>query len=1111
MSGSTISGTINDGNSGVLIGTGYDASPLTVLSTGVIRSSGVYAVEGLNPGITLLNYGSIEALSGTGVSFTSGGVVHNLGTGALIEGTVGIESRNARTLDVVNQGTVLGLPGTYSAGILITSTNASGSAYVFNEGTSALIHGGEAGIAITLPGTVINQGTVSAGDGTATAGGIELLGGGSVTNQGAQGLVTGYVGVGLGTKLAYTTNYGTISGVYAGVDFFGPTSGGTVSNLGSASLIQGSFGVYFRAQYSAGPKYSLDSVYNAGRIVGGASTTLGFGVDVQGGVTLTNASSGLISGGSVGVYATAASQLSNEGSIEGGTYGVKLAAGGTLNNLGTGAVISSSNGIAVTSVVGSLHGSIDITNEGTIKAFSGSGAHPAQYYALSASVYMYGGTLVNSGTAALISGGLGVLVYNRTAYVANSGTITGVFGGVGINKGGGTIANLGAHALIEGGYLGIGGGIEGVRTNGTLTTVYNQGSIIATGVDTLTGGSFAFGVDADYGLVLTNAASGFISSEIDGVYDGLGLALVSNAGTIEGGVFGLYLTQLGTYDNSATITNTAGGLISGGSIGILAGEQTSAQYNISTIRNSGTVAGGTTGIKISKGGYVGNLTAGATITGGAYGVIIYDGGNVTNQGTINGTLDGGVVMRGPATVINSGSAAVISGGQYGVKLVAGGNLFDSGTISSQNVAIESYYGAVQLTFAPGAVIHGSVATDTRYSAVMELAAGSTHGVLDMGGSFSGIGTIDFDAGANWVLGGTAAELANGQFINGFTLGDGLILDGFTATSSMSSGEDLTLSNGVSEYIIDFNASVLGHQFVFTDVAQGTEITICHLRGTKIAVPDGEAAIEDLRIGDLVRTRFSGTQRIKWIGEQRYNSLFLTQDMLPVCISASALAEGVPTRDLFVSPGHSLLIDGTLVLARDLINGVTVTQFWAPDEVHYFNIELDNHDCVLAEGAWSETYADCPGLRAKFHNSASFFALYPNQTAPAEPQLCAPRPLEGPRFEAALAPVLARAEAETSFGRVFGYLEDIGPCGSLRGWAQDEANPEMPLCLDILTNGAVVGKVIANLSRADVRDAGFNGARCGFIWTPTANLSGADITVRHTGSGKYLAHLKKQAA
>ena len=50
-------------------------------------------------------------------------------------------------------------------------------------------------------------------------------------------------------------------------------------------------------------------------------------------------------------------------------------------------------------------------------------------------------------------------------------------------------------------------------------------------------------------------------------------------------------------------------------------------------------------------------------------------------------------------------------------------------------------------------------------------------------------------------------------------------------------------------------------------------------------------------------------------------------------------------------------------------------------IEYVQIELDAHDCVIAGGTWSETYADAPGMRAQFHNAAEYATLYPDAAAP----------------------------------------------------------------------------------------------------------------------------------
>src|SRR5207249_3734930 len=105
---------------------------------------------------------------------------------------------------------------------------------------------------------------------------------------------------------------------------------------------------------------------------------------------------------------------------------------------------------------------------------------------------------------------------------------------------------------------------------------------------------------------------------------------------------------------------------------------------------------------------------------------------------------------------------------------------------------------------------------------------------------------------------------------------------------------------------------------------------------------------------------SGNHRpIKWIGRQSFAEPFTLgqEHILPICIKAGALEEGVPRRDLWVSPAHALYLDGVLIEARRLLNGISVIQAESVAMVNYFNIELDSHDVVIAEGAFTETFVD----------------------------------------------------------------------------------------------------------------------------------------------------------
>jgi hypothetical protein len=165
---------------------------------------------------------------------------------------------------------------------------------------------------------------------------------------------------------------------------------------------------------------------------------------------------------------------------------------------------------------------------------------------------------------------------------------------------------------------------------------------------------------------------------------------------------------------------------------------------------------------------------------------------------------------------------------------------------------------------------------------------------------------------------------------------------------------------------------------------------CFLKGTKIRMAEGERAIEELAIGDLLPTIFGGLRPIRWIGRYPFRksdpSRPWVKEALPVRIARSALAPGVPHADLYVTGGHSLLINGVLAPAELLINGTTITRHEPTgcDELEYFHVKLESHDVVYAEGAPAETLL-------KVEESAVNFADYYRQygTPATEESRCAP--------------------------------------------------------------------------------------------------------------------------
>lgn len=149
-----------------------------------------------------------------------------------------------------------------------------------------------------------------------------------------------------------------------------------------------------------------------------------------------------------------------------------------------------------------------------------------------------------------------------------------------------------------------------------------------------------------------------------------------------------------------------------------------------------------------------------------------------------------------------------------------------------------------------------------------------------------------------------------------------------------------------------------------------DFVVCFWEGVRIATPDGPAAVETLAVGDLVLTADGAPKPIRWLGRQTIVRQFADPDRVaPIRFLAGALGDGLPCADLLVSPDHALFLDGGLVQAGALVNGLNVLrETRLPERFVYFHIELDDHALVLAEGVAAETFIDNVSRR-RFDNGA----------------------------------------------------------------------------------------------------------------------------------------------
>jgi uncharacterized protein len=273
---------------------------------------------------------------------------------------------------------------------------------------------------------------------------------------------------------------------------------------------------------------------------------------------------------------------------------------------------------------------------------------------------------------------------------------------------------------------------------------------------------------------------------------------------------------------------------------------------------------------------------------------------------------------------------------------------------------------------------------------------SISGTLTGSGNVNGSYTIKFEI----VDGSGNVILVNGSQLSVQMAGPNINFNSPNASTSWSLD--------ISSIAAKLNALALGVGFSYrvsvfdagTEVTEGAGTTytspsyaiVCFLRGTLILTERGEVAVENLVAGDRVATRFGGLRPIVWIGTQKFDGRFARGTAAPVRFRPGSLGVGLPHTDLFVSPGHAMLVGEVLAHAGALVNADTITQHDMDGPIEYFHLDLGSHDCVLANGAWAESYFEDRN-RDAFHNRADFHARFPGH-APVRQETCMPILVEG---------------------------------------------------------------------------------------------------------------------
>lgn len=674
--GAVFNGTVNGGNtlgatalSALELATGASTGTLSGLGTKYVDFGTIifdlnsdWLIAGNTSGLTSTIVGfaqgdtiELTGVTATGSSFANGILTLDEASGAAKLNFAGTFASDAFQIANVSGGVEVTTSATVSSGVydsnsltnsgLVESVTLGAGAVLTNAATGLITNPSGTGVysAATSTGvSVINAGGIAGGG--ANGFGIELLGGGVVTNA-ATGTIASsqHNGVYITGAAGTVINAGIISsaGTHAPISLF---KGGAVSNAGTGTISSSIWtGIYITG--------AAGTVLNAGHITSGGTH---IAVDLTKGGYVSNAATGVISNSSGGgaIYVKGGATVVNFGTLA-GKSGVDDTGAITVINAGTISA-SSSGGVNINGAAG---GAVTNQSTGTISVNGGG-----------ADVYVNGGvgTVLNAGK---LSAQATAILFKNGGSVTNqsTGTISGDTGqGVFVNGGAGTVINAGTisgttyavrfaagftnRLVVDPGAVFTGTVTGGNVIGGTAVSTLELASGTSTGTLTGLGSKYS-----DFAQITIDPGATWTLAGVNTLVAGQTLTLT-----------GATLTDPTNLVNDGGIiidpsTMTVAGLIGTGSVTIDAA---------STLGVQGTVANGETIVFSGSGAYLYLANPDAVA------------GSVTNF-AVGDTID----LKGITSADYSGGMLSFNGGSFALSLANGSTA--TASISGDNVVISA--------------------------------------------------------------------------------------------------------------------------------------------------------------------------------------------------------------------------------------------------------------------------------------------------------------------------------------------------------------------------------------------------------------------------------------
>lgn len=817
------------------------------------------------------------------------------------------------------------------AGTTYSAVNIGGTTYYeYISGGS----GGSGGVVVstTIP-PVLQAGDKLYVEAGAVANGIESVSsGGGATIQIMNG----------GELLSSTINNGTVYVASGGI-----ASGNTENAV--------------KEYLSAGGSSVDESILKTAGSAGGFLSALA-GATVTSDIVVSSGAISVAAGATAtSVTVGASGILSNGGTVT----DITVTSGGTVENSGavtsahisSGGIISSTSGSTATSVIVSSGGGY------VGPSLTGVSVKPGGAATSAAAGTTYSAVLIGNQTYYQVGGSSTttppVLQKGDTLYVEAGAVASGIET---VSGGGATVYVLNGGILenstINRGivHVAAGGIASGNIENSVAEHVSAGGSSLNETILKTAGGTTGF-LSALAGASVTGdlvASSGTIKVASGATVTGVTVG-VSGTLSNDGTATTITVTSGGTMVNSASLT---GAQVSSG--GIISSTKKGSVAQVTVSSGGGYAGPSLTGVIVQPGGAAASAAAGTTysaVSSGGQTIYEYKSGGQVFSSTTPPLLQNGDTLYIEANAVASGIETTTGSDAY-IYVSNGGELLSS-TIDAGYLYVSS----------------GGVASGNTENAVVEQ--------INRGGSsidetvlFTGNlpGYLTAYAGAtvasDTVISSGLIETLAGATLTSITVGSGGVVSNFASATdiTVNSGGLLINSGTVSDFTISSGGLISGFGTYGSGglypyagiVGDAPDITpLCFYPGTRLHTPTGTVAVEEVTAGMLLLTASGAARPVRWLGRSEASTRFADPlRVLPIRIKARALGDGLPTRDLLVSPDHAIFLRGLLIQAAALVNDRTILrESDVPECFTYYHVELATHELLIAEGVPAESFVD----------------------------------------------------------------------------------------------------------------------------------------------------------